>query len=523
MVWDVMDVSADGDGGRGWDFFISYTQADRAWAEWIAWVLEEDGHRVLIQAWDFVPGSNWIRSMEAGIRDASRMIAVLSGAYLKSVYGGTEWQAALAADPDGTGRKLLIVRVAECERPGLLAGVVGVDLFGLEEPDAQDRLRNMVRATLSGRAKPSERPAFPGPVAQARHAQARHSEPEFPGESSFPGESPRSAPSGRASAHNPETIPRRPDHIPSRLVKTLPAGPKTKTEMSTAEMNTGQSELGIHAVAFTPNGRLLAAGKADHTVEEWHPANMWSRGSTLGGHSGIVRSIAFSPDGALLASASDDATVLLRSPGSEGEKAVLRGHTGPVRSIAFSPDGSLLASAGDDTTIQLWRTSSYSTICTLTGHGREVRCVAFSPDGTMLASASADGSVRLWETKTGFNLQTLTDHGDIVTAVAFSLGGALLVSGSSDGRILCWDTATWRRRSVVRPHPDGVSALARSPDGTLFASAGGKDPIQLWKPISGRSAGTLTGHTGSVRALAFSPDGTLLASAGSDESIYLWR
>ena len=42
----------------GWDFFVSYTHTDRAWAEWIAWVLEEDGHQVLIQAWDFVPGSN---------------------------------------------------------------------------------------------------------------------------------------------------------------------------------------------------------------------------------------------------------------------------------------------------------------------------------------------------------------------------------------------------------------------------------------------------------------------------------
>ena len=39
------------DGGS--DFFVSYTQSDRAWAEWIAWLLEEDGYRVLIQAWDY--------------------------------------------------------------------------------------------------------------------------------------------------------------------------------------------------------------------------------------------------------------------------------------------------------------------------------------------------------------------------------------------------------------------------------------------------------------------------------------
>ena len=59
-------MDAGGDQDRGWDFFVSYTQADRAWAEWIAWVLEEDGHRVLVQAWDFVPGSNWIQGMQAG-------------------------------------------------------------------------------------------------------------------------------------------------------------------------------------------------------------------------------------------------------------------------------------------------------------------------------------------------------------------------------------------------------------------------------------------------------------------------
>ena len=146
----------------GWDFFVSYTQADRAWAEWIAWILEEDGHRVLVQAWDFVPGTNWIQSMQAGTRDAARTIAVLSGEYLESVYGGAEWQAAWASDPEGTGRKLLTVRVATCDRPGLLAGVVGVDLFGLAEATATARLRAMVSAAIAGRAKPEVPPGFPG-------------------------------------------------------------------------------------------------------------------------------------------------------------------------------------------------------------------------------------------------------------------------------------------------------------------------------------------------------------------------
>jgi hypothetical protein len=158
-----------------WDFFVSYTQADRAWAEWIAWILEEDGHRILVQAWDFVPGSNWIQGMQAGARDSARTIALLSDDYLESVFGSAEWQAAWGSDPAGSGRKLLVVRVRDCDRPGLLAGVVSVDVFGIAELAARVRLRRMIADALAGRAKPDTAPGFPG----ASRAMPR--EPRFPG------------------------------------------------------------------------------------------------------------------------------------------------------------------------------------------------------------------------------------------------------------------------------------------------------------------------------------------------------
>ena len=136
----------------GWDFFISYTQADRAWAEWIAQTLEEDEHHILVQAWDSGPGTNRVHDLRAGTRDAARTIAVLSGDYLTSVYGGAEWQAAWAGDPEGTGRKLLTVRVADCDGPALRpAG--RADLFGLSEGTAMARLRLMASEAIAGRAR----------------------------------------------------------------------------------------------------------------------------------------------------------------------------------------------------------------------------------------------------------------------------------------------------------------------------------------------------------------------------------
>jgi TIR domain/Tetratricopeptide repeat len=161
--------------GTGWDFFVSYTQADREWAEWIAWQLEEDGYQVLIQAWDMVPGSNWAHLMQEGVRRASRTVAVLSAAYADSAFATAEWQAAWLGDPLGEQRRLLVFRVADFERPGLLAPVVSVDLFGVDEATARDRLRRAVLSAVTGRAKPAAQPKFPS------SEQAARTEPRFPG------------------------------------------------------------------------------------------------------------------------------------------------------------------------------------------------------------------------------------------------------------------------------------------------------------------------------------------------------
>jgi hypothetical protein len=73
-------------GGRR-DFFISYSPADERWATWQAWQLETAGYSTLIQAWDFVPGTNFIDFMDRGVRDSAVVLVVLSQNYLGSYYG----------------------------------------------------------------------------------------------------------------------------------------------------------------------------------------------------------------------------------------------------------------------------------------------------------------------------------------------------------------------------------------------------------------------------------------------------
>jgi hypothetical protein len=145
------------------DFFVSYNYRDADWAVWIAWELEENGYTTKIQAWDFLPGANFVIEMDAALRKAERVIAVLSPNYLDSKFTPSEWAGSFAKDPKGEGRKLIPVKVQEVDVDGLLGQIVYIDLVGKDEIAARFELLSKLK-NLSGnnvRAKPSQRPRFP--------------------------------------------------------------------------------------------------------------------------------------------------------------------------------------------------------------------------------------------------------------------------------------------------------------------------------------------------------------------------
>jgi len=141
------------------DFFISYTGADRGWAEWIAWHLEEKRYTTILQAWDFGAGSNFVVAMHRASIQAQRTLLVVSERSLASGYVEAEWAARFAQDPRGEGRRLLPVRIEACDIGGLLGQIVYVDLVGLEPDQAQAAL---LAGVATERAKPPTAPAFPG-------------------------------------------------------------------------------------------------------------------------------------------------------------------------------------------------------------------------------------------------------------------------------------------------------------------------------------------------------------------------
>ena len=153
--------------------FVSYSTADEHWATWMAWELEAAGYRAMLQAWDFVPGTNFIEFMDRGVSRSAAVVAVLSPSYVDSPYGRLEWQAALQADRGNPTGRLVTVRVEECRLDGLLGIITYIDLVGVtDQQQARALLLDRIRNSLAGRAERREA-AFP-PAGQTGTDQAPH-------------------------------------------------------------------------------------------------------------------------------------------------------------------------------------------------------------------------------------------------------------------------------------------------------------------------------------------------------------
>lgn len=160
-----------GRSGRAAGLFISYTGADRAWGEWIAWQLEAARYATVIQSWDFDPGQNFVARMDEAVDTSRHTIAVLSDAYRRSRYCEAEWSAAFVR---GT---LLLVRVEACPLPRLLANLSVIDLVGLDEETAKTTLVDGVRRARGERGKPHAEPPYP-----PEDGRAQSERPPFPGQ-----------------------------------------------------------------------------------------------------------------------------------------------------------------------------------------------------------------------------------------------------------------------------------------------------------------------------------------------------
>lgn len=303
----------------------------------------------------------------------------------------------------------------------------------------------------------------------------------------------------------------------------------------------------VSSLAFSPDGRRvtgLAQRRPDQRNRGYPVTTMiWDAGTgraihALSSDGARVVSVAYSPDGKHLAAANQDGTVTLWDAHEGKQIRTLQrrlqrelescsgGHE-----IAFSSRGDRLASAGPDGVITLWDTDT----------GRQVLKssseylggpVALSPDTNRAAAAGWEGiqvCPKLWDPEGDRSVLQLKPDGPLALAplwaIAFSPDGKRLASSSGDDATTwLWDAETGRQLLKMEAQGSQVQCMAFSPDGKRMASGRFDRKVKLWDTETGKEVLTLTGSTECpVYSVAFSPDGKRLASAGGDGAVKIWE
>jgi WD40 repeat protein len=264
-----------------------------------------------------------------------------------------------------------------------------------------------------------------------------------------------------------------------------------------ANTDAPRSQLG--SAALSPDGRELATATTPGPVHLWdaHTGDFRRSGpekwKTPGGPVAAfpAPAVAYSPDGTLLAGSINDATIQLWETATGREIRTLKGHTDHVTCLAFTPDGKALASGSQDHSLCLWDVATGRELRLIGWQPASPQLVAFAPDGKTVAvahgppSAGREGcAVHLYDVATGGERGRLIGHDKPVAALAFRPDGKRLASGGEDGVVRLWDLERATEVGRLTGHRGAVRSLDFSPDGKRIASGGDDTTVLVWDPES---------------------------------------
>jgi WD40 repeat protein len=243
-------------------------------------------------------------------------------------------------------------------------------------------------------------------------------------------------------------------------------------------------------MAFAGNSQIaIADGKEPISI--WPARPLWKLERTIGGtatgspFADRINALAFSPDGQTLVTGGGE-------PSRDGElkvwnvtdgslKQSIRGvHSDSIQALAISPNGKMVATGAADRMAKIVSLEKGAVIKTLEGHTHHVLGVAWKPDNRTLATAGMDKQVKLWDVTTGEKKRNIEGYNREVTTVLPLANTGQWVTTTGDNRVRVVDDAGKEIRSLPGPK-DYLHCAAVTPDGKHVV-AGGQDSVLLyWK------------------------------------------
>ncbi len=152
-----------------------------------------------------------------------------------------------------------------------------------------------------------------------------------------------------------------------------------------------------------------------------------------GAHDDFVLALAFTPDGTLLAAGDRAGEVKLWESGGGGLIEAWSAHRGGVTALAFARNGQRLFTAGGDGTVRAFDPGSGKEVWKQQAHDGQALALAVGPDGRV-ASCGSDGRIAVLDAG-GKLLGKSPAAGEWLYAVAFDGDGKRLWAGDWQGRL----------------------------------------------------------------------------------------
>lgn len=290
----------------------------------------------------------------------------------------------------------------------------------------------------------------------------------------------------------------------------------------------------LQSVAFSPDGKLLAAGYGfydDGGITIWRVADRSVIATLLGrsARKAGINSVAFSADGKLFAAASDRGDVFLWTVGSWRLHKTVLTRRGDTSDLSFSPDSTKLAYSSDSAAI-LYDIPSGKVTVMATGDrfGNSFNGISFSPDSKFVI-VCGDKKIQVWDVERQQMAKVF-----VTTTFGFfgrlSPDGLHLIEGGGSiygpKSVQIWNFSDGRKINNLTDFRSGLFALAISHSGKLFAVAGGdyggEGSVSLWNLEDVRELGFASFGDSPLHGVAFSPDDTILAVASDDGYVLLY-
>lgn len=279
----------------------------------------------------------------------------------------------------------------------------------------------------------------------------------------------------------------------------------------------------VYAVAFSPDGSMLATGARDGSVfvrdANGHVTSLLERGAK----EQPVHALGFLPGASSLFVGGSFGWSGYKPDGDRwrefGAKPSL-----PVTSLAVLTErlvavGTDRRADGKGGTFEIWDVANDRKQVPYHHEPNGVRSISAATKKKIVAWATFHRKVRVWDITTPKPIEFPQQFD--CPAVALSTDGTLLAV-ASDWNAKIYDLRTKRERAVLKGHKGHVLSVAFSPDGTTVATGSFDFTVRLWDVATGKERANYKWDIGRVYCVTYAPDGFRLAAGGDLGRVVVW-